>query len=221
MKHFIILSFLALLLVSCSDKGNKSDGYGNFESTEVIVSAEGLGTLIEFMVLEGNSVKKGTILGLIDTTQLFLKKQQLKASINAIRTKTQDVQSQINVLEKQKANILINKDRIEKLFKDSAATQKQVDDINGQLEVIEKQIIATKTNLNTINKGLEAETSPLDYQILQIEDQIKKCYIKSPIDGTILNKFVEQGEFVTTGKMLFKVADISNMILRVDRKSVV
>lgn len=213
-KIWIPTLLILFAFLGCSNDKDGADAYGNFETTEVIVSAEASGKIIELKLDEGVKLTFGEVIGSIDTTQLVLKRDQLLASIQALKAKLADVQTQVDVLEQQKENVITNKTRIEKLYKDSAATKKQLDDITSQLDVINKQIVATRTQLSTQNRGILAEQSPLEAQIAQINDQISKSIIKSPIKGTIIEKYVEQGEFATTGKPLFKIADLENMNLR-------
>lgn len=209
-----LLSILCLVLISCNGKNDKSDAYGNFEADEIIISAETSGKILTLNCDEGAKIKVNDLMCVIDTTQLLLKKLQMGESISALSSKTQDIQSQLDVYEKKKDNIIREKNRLEKLFKDSAATKKQLDDINGELDVVEKQIIATKTSLQTGNRGLLSEQNPLTMQIKQLQDQINKSYIISPISGTVLTKYIQAGEFATIGKPLFKIANIDEMILR-------
>lgn len=211
LKSILILSFLSF---SCSNNEKKADAYGNFETKEIIVSAEVNGKIIELNLEEGDKIEAGRIIGYIDTIQLHLKRKQLLSAMNALRAKTQDVQAQLDVLIQKKSNIIREKERLEKLLNDNAATQKQYDDISGELLAIEKQIIATRKQLETTNRGIVSEIGPLEVQVEQINDQIEKSKIVSPISGTILNKYVEEGELAAYGKPLFKVADIENMILK-------
>lgn len=205
-----VLSILAIV-TGCGNGNGKSDAYGNFEATEVIVSAEANGKLLNFEVDEGQTLKKGQNIGLIDSTQLWLKKQQVLAQKKAIRAKSANILSQVDVYDEQKRTLLVEKKRLEKLLKDGAATTKQMDDVNGKLKVIESQIKAVKTQNSTVFSELEV----LDKQIAQINDQINKCLIINPINGTILNKYFEENELVIMGKALYKIADMSVMELRV------
>ncbi len=214
MKKTIFYLGMILLLVACSNDENQSDAYGNFEADEVILSAESMGEIMNIKVNEGEDVVQGESLALIDTVQLHLQKQRILAAMEAVTAKKRNVQVQIDVLEKKKANLLREKKRLENLFKDGAATQKQLDDVNGQLAVLESNIIATKTGLNTANQGLLSELKPLRAQLKSIEDKIEKCQVKSPINGTVLVKYIMNGEFAVPGKPLFKVADMDNIYLR-------
>jgi HlyD family secretion protein len=214
MKKYFTLVTLILTLISCSNNKNQPDAYGNFEATEIIVSSEATGKIINFVVDEGQNILKNQDICLIDTVQLYLQKEQVEASIYAITSKVRDVQVEINVLTEKKNALLKDKNRIEKLFKDSAATQKQLDDIESQLEILDKQEIATRRGLNITNNGLLAEIKPLQVKLKQLEDQIEKCKVKSPINGVVLNKFAEQGEFATIGKPLVKIANLDTLVLK-------
>lgn len=206
----ILLIISILGLMSCSGNNSKSDAYGNFETVDVLVASEMQGRLVYFNVEEGNNVKAGEIVGLIDTIQLSLKRDQMVAQRRMSATKFQNIQSQIQVQNEQKQTLLKDKKRIENLIEDYAAPQKQLDDINGKIDVINSQVTSIKTQISTVTNELEM----LDKQIAQINDQINRCKITNPINGTILEKYMEAKEIVTPGKVLYKIADIRKMILR-------
>lgn len=210
-----ILGLGVIFLISCEKKISVSDAYGNFEAREVIVSAEANGKLVSFEVEEGKTLKTNALVGLVDTVQLYLKKKQLLASIGTIASKTQDVGSQVNVLKEKRQNLIREQKRIKALVEESAATTKQLDDIEGNIEFIDKQIIATSTQIASRNQGILSERSPLEVRIEQINDQLKKSYIRNPLSGTVLTKMAEPSELVTFGKPLYKIADLEQMILRV------
>ncbi len=215
MQKYIIYHLILLqALYSCIGKGEKADAYGNFEAVEVIISSEANGKLLSFQLEEGDELEANQIIGYVDTIQLHLNKKHLQASILAIKSKTQNVHVQIAVLENQKKNLIREKNRIEKLLADSAATTKQYDDIIGQLDVVGKQIVATKSQLNTANRGLLGEVPPLEVKIEQIEDQIQKCIVINPKRGTVLTKYAYVNEVTSFGKPLFKIADLKNITLR-------
>ncbi|MBI5403137.1 MAG: HlyD family efflux transporter periplasmic adaptor subunit [Ignavibacteriae bacterium] len=203
--------FLLMILSACSKNDKRSDAYGNFEAVETIVSAEATGKLIDFNIEEGQLLEKDVTVGNIDADQLSLKKQQLEAQKNTIRTKFKNVFSQINVYKEQKRVSQVEKNRIEKLLKDEAATTKQLDDINGNLNVLDKQIAAIESQNSTTMQEIKS----LDVQIQQIQDQINKSAVINPVKGTVLMKLAEQSEIVNYGKPLYKIADISTMELRV------
>lgn len=208
---FTLVIPAALVFIGCSDNEIKPDAYGSFEATEVIVSAEAGGKLLEFNVDEGQTLDENIQVGFIDTVQLTLKKEQLTAQKRTIGTKFGTVSAQVNVLQQQKENALVEKSRIERLLKDEAASQKQLDDINGNIDVINSQINQVRTQ----NTGTIKEMETIDVQIAQLDDQVKKSVIYNPIKGTVLLKFVEPSEVVNYGKPLYKIADMTTMELRV------
>lgn len=210
MKNILIIITVLMFLDGCSNNKQKSDAYGNFEATETIVSSESSGKLNEFNVEEGMLIEAGETVGYIDTNQLYLKKNQLAQQKNTTRTKFKNVSAQVSVLQEQKRVALREKERIERLLKDEAATGKQLDDINGSIDVINRQINSIEMQNTTTNEELKG----LDVQIAQVVDQLQKSSITNPVKGTIILKLAEQGEIVSFGKPLYKIADISTMELR-------
>lgn len=210
----ITLILTTAFLFSCSNGNGDFDATGTFESEEIIVSSEAMGKLVMFQVEEGMQLKQNQIVGIVDTTQLHLKKKQLLASIKAVLSKQPDVETQLASLQKQIEAAEIEQKRIENLVKSNAATTKQLDDINSQLEVLRKQYNATKSSLTITKQGIQSETLPLTAQVEQIADQIKKSYIINPIDGTVLTRYAKQDEITSTGKALYKIANLSEMTLR-------
>jgi len=214
MKHTKIIalaSITALTLFSCDNGNDKADAYGNFEATEITISAENNGKLMQFDVEEGQEVPKEAFVGYIDTIPLSLKREQLHTAKIVVSSKSKGVLSQINVLQEQLATATINKDRVQSLLADNAATQKQLDDVNGAIAVIKQQIRSVKTQNSPVVNELES----INVQIKQIENQIQKCKITNPIKGTVLVKYAEPNEITTFGKPLYKIADLSSMQLRV------
>jgi len=209
MKKYLFIISIAVL-TACSGKNDKSDAYGNFEADETIISSEVSGKIIQLNLEEGQELKEGTLVGIIDTTDYQLKKEQLTAQKNAISSKSGNIASQIEVQQQQKNNLLIDKARIEKLYKDGAATKKQLDDINGSISMVDKQIQAIQTQ----NGSVADEIIAFMKQIDQISQTIKKCYLSCPVSGTILNKYIEQNELVIPGKSLYKIADLGSIFLR-------
>ena len=205
------LSILAMSVFSCSNSNGKADGYGNFEATEITVSAENNGKLLQFQVEEGNLLKKDQFVGYIDTIPLSLKKDQLMVSKDVIASKSKGVLSQISVLQAKLKTANTNKTRIENLIKDHAGTQKQLDDINGEIDVIKNQI----TSIEIQNAPVVNELKNIDVQLQQLDDQIQKSKITNPIEGTVLTKYAEPNEVTAFGKPLYKIADLSTMELRV------
>nr|WP_319511947.1 HlyD family efflux transporter periplasmic adaptor subunit [uncultured Draconibacterium sp.] len=211
MKKILYIISLPLLFIACQSDNDTADAYGNFEAETVIVSAETPGKILELKVDKGDKIEAGFSAALIDTVQLHLQLLQLDAQQTAVIAKRQSIQSQIAVFEEQKANLEINEERIQKMLKDGAATQKQLDDIQGQISVIDKQIANTKTQFTLISKEQEV----LEAQKTSVADQLNRCSVKSPVSGTILETYAEQGELTTAGKALFKIADISELELKV------
>lgn len=215
-NYIFIFSCLILINVfnSCSDKKNEFDAVGVFESDEIIISSEAVGILREFKIDEGLEIDSGKYIGFIDTMQLHLKIKQLEAQIKAINSKKPDIIKQLASLEEQLSFLKREKIRLQNLFDAGAATQKQIDDISSNIEVLKKQIEANKSNLEITSSSIDLETAPLDIQIKQLSDQISKSVIINPIKGTVLTKFANENELATIGKPLYKIVDLSLIILR-------
>jgi HlyD family secretion protein len=216
MKTSIILGIgvTLLLLSACGNRKGDYDATGVFETTEVLVSAKGNGEIIAFDAREGQNVTPHLILGCIDTTQLYLKKEQLRANRKALTCRRTNIPVQIASLKEQIETQQREQKRFENLIKSGAATQKQLDDIHAQIKIGEKQLAAQIEALHNSNSSIAEESISLDMQIAQLDEQIKNSLICSPIEGMILKKYAERGETAAPGKVLFKVGDISNMYLR-------
>ncbi len=213
MKNILLLLVFATF-TACEEDVKTADAYGNFEAKEVLVASEMGGKLLKLDIEEGQIIKAGQLIAVVDTTQLILKQQQLRATIQTISGKTQNAMPQVEIFKKQKDNLLREKLRLEALIAGNAATKKQLDDVIGQIEVLDKQIAATQSQTTTLNKGILGEVQPLYSQIEQVKDQIYRCYTYNPIDGVVLIKMAENTEITTPGKPLYKIADTKNMILR-------
>ena len=214
MNHYKLLIGIFLIsagLLSCNSNNDKADGYGNFEATEITVSAENNGKLMEFNIREGDILEKDAFLGYIDTISLALKKEQFLVSKDVISSKSRGVLSQISVLNAKLNTATINKTRIENLIKDNAGTQQQLDNITGEIDVLKQQI----RSIEIQNAPVVNELKSIDVQLKQIDDQINKSKIINPIKGTVLVKYAESGEISSFGKPLYSIADLSNMQLRV------
>ena len=206
-----ILYITVLAIFSCNKDKNEADAFGNFEATEITISSEANGK-IEFLKLEeGDLLQENALVGQIDTTQLYLNKQQLLASKNTIYSKSTNVLSQRNVLNEQLKTTLIEQKRIQNMYAENAATKRQVDEIEGKVKVIEEQI----KSVGTQNAPILNDLKSIDVQIAKINDQIAKSKIINPINGTVLTKYAEPGEITAFGKPLYKIADISEMTLRI------
>jgi len=211
MKKLQVIALSLLTLAACKNGEKKSDAFGNFEVVETIVSSETAGKLLSMEVKQGDLLEAGKRIALIDTTELVLKKLQTNSQLIASETKRQNVSAQINVLKEQKKNVLTTQQRITKMFADKAATQQQMDDVNGQINVIDKQIAATNTQFQLIASEMDVIQRQQDL----LTEQLMKCRIISPIKGTVLETYLETGELATTGKPVLKMADLSNLELKV------
>ena len=208
------LLVLALAITSCG-KGNKAyDASGVFESTEVTVSAEGNGKIMSLDLQEGDRLEAGAVVGCIDTVQLYLSKIQLEASRRAVGSGRLNISRQIAALESQIAKQRQELDRFTKLEQAGASNRKQVEDIQAQLDILERQLAAQKESLQNTNSNVSGQADALEAQVMQLEDKIHKCVITSPVSGTILAKYSEEGELAVQGRALFKVADLDHIRLR-------
>ncbi|MBQ8422640.1 MAG: efflux RND transporter periplasmic adaptor subunit [Coprobacter sp.] len=212
-NKFLALA-IATLLTACGNNDGVFDASGIFETTEVIVSAKGTGEIKQLYIEEGRELTPDEKLGLIDTTQLYLKKVQLRATLSANESRKLDEERQLASLRQQIANLKNEQRRFEELVKADAASQKQLDDINYNLEVLEKQLSATSEQIAGNNNSLSDQSIGISAQMAQIDDQISNCIISSPIKGIVLSQYAEQGEYAAPGRALFKVGDIDNMKLR-------
>jgi len=209
--NIISLLIASILLLGCSGNHQKSDAYGNFEVIETTISSEANGKILQLDIDTGQILEAGTVIGYIDSTDLGLRKAILESQRNAAASKIANIQAQVAVQVQQQNNILLNKYRVEKLLQDGAATTKQMDDIDANLNLINKQILATKTQENSVKMELVV----YDRQIEQIDENVRKCRIVNPIAGTVLNKYAEAGELTGIGKVLYNIADLSKMDLRI------
>ncbi len=214
MEKFIYFIAFFLVFASCNNHDEQYDASGTFEATEIMVSAEVSGKILQFDVQEGQQLAQQQVVGLIDSVQLHLKKQQLLAGMNALKARRPEVSKQIAVLEQQIATAKTENKRIANLVKANAVNQKALDDVNAQIAVLEKQVLAQKSTLDISNRGISEDLVSMEIQVEQINDQLNKCRIVSPINGTLLVKYTEAGELAIPGKALFKVADMDNMVLR-------
>ena len=207
--------FITMVMIfACGRQGEKFDASGVFEATEVVVSAQAAGTMMEFTIEEGAILEAGRPIGYIDTVPLYLKKLQLEASIQAVESRKTDISKQIAAIKEQIATQKRELQRFEKLVGANAANQKQVDDINASINVLEKQLAAQTELLQNSNRSIGQERIAMEIQVAQIQDQLDKCIISSPINGTVLAKYAQRGEFSAPGKALFKVADMEHIFLR-------
>ena len=205
---------MALLLTACDNKTKEYDATGTFEATETTVFAEQSGALLIFGVSEGDKLAQGQEIGLVDTTQVWLKMKQLGAAKQVYQSQKPDMQKQIAATRQQLAKAQQEQRRYKELVADGAAPSKMLDDATSQVQVLQRQLDAQVSSLNTQLSTLNSQMAATDVQVSQLRDQLRRCHVVSPIGGTVLEKYVEQGEFVTTGKPLLKLADTEHMFIR-------
>lgn len=213
-RNLLGLCSLLALFSACGNGAPKYDATGTFETTEVLVSAEASGRLLYFDIEEGMLLKAGEEVGVVDTIQLYLKKLQLEASIKSVEEQRPDILKQVAATKEQISAAQRERNRVANLLKVGAANQKQLDDAEDQLEVLRKQLVAQNSTLSNSHQSLTWQSSSVGIQVAQVEDQLKKCHITSPITGTVLAKYAEAGELTAMGTPLFKVADTEQMYLR-------
>ena len=211
MRTKLLIIILLAASVSCRNKTGETDAYGNFEATDVLISAETSGRIVEFEPVEGNLIGKGDLLTTIDTTILHLQRSEIDAGMKSVRTRISSINAQNAILNQQIENLNINIGRIGNMLKDEAATQKQYDDLTGQVAVLKKQIAAS----NAQKESVSAELAVMESKRATVTEQIRRSSVRSPINGTVIEKYAEAGEITAAGKPLAKVADLSVIILKV------
>ena len=214
MKKITILANVALMMAACGGNEKEYDATGTFEATETTVFAEQSGALLTFSVNEGDSIEANKEVGLIDTTQVWLKIQQLGATKEVYQSQKPDMEAQIAATRQQLAKAQQEELRYRELVADGAAPSKMLDDASSQVKVLQKQLAAQQSALSTSTRSLDKQMAATDVQVSQLRDQLRKCQIVTPTKGTVLEKYVERGEFVAIGKPLFKMADTHDMFLR-------
>ena len=213
MKRLFLFIALAIIATACH-KEVKFDAAGTFEATEVTVSSEVNGRILSFNVEEGQQISAGQSVGAIDSMQFYYTKLQLQKNGKAVSSNRPDVASQIAALQVQLQTAKTEKVRVEKLLKANTANAKQLDDVNASIALLEKQIAAQKTVLQKSANSIDAQSSAVEIQISQANENLNKCRLCAPASGTVLNKYVEKGEFAVIGKPLYRVADLNTMYLR-------
>lgn len=213
MKSFKLFPVL-LFLTACGSGIPKYDATGTFEATDVIVSAEATGKILTLDVEEGTTLRAGQEIGVIDTVQLYLKKLQLEANVKSVEGQRPDILKQVAATKEQIVQAQRERDRVYNLLRVGAANQKQLDDAESLLEVLRKQLAAQNSTLQNSDQSLTWQSSSVGVQVAQIQDQLKKCHITSPLTGTVLAKYAEAGELAASGTPLFKVADMEQVYLR-------
>jgi len=238
----LVLLLVVAGFISCNNGNGKYDATGTFEADEIIVSAEANGKILQFNVEEGANLTRDSIVGRIDPTAIELQKEQASSSVEALQQKTNDPAPQVNILESQvqlqTKQIAVYNEQLKTLEKEQARFQKlvaadavpakQLDDIDGQVNILKDQIVAAKTQLQVLqsqinaqhqsvaiqNRGIMSEKAPMEKKVAQIQDQLNKTVIKNPVTGTVLTKYADESEYTSVGKALYKIADLSTMKLR-------
>lgn len=209
-----VLWIMILLFSACQTEEPLADAYGNFETSPVMVGAEANGRLLFLQVEEGQRLIAGELVGLIDTLAIHLQMEKLLANKKALGQKVQEAEPEIQVLQKQKQNLIREQKRVEALLKDQAATTKQLDDIKGQIQVIDQQIAAVQRKTSLANRAILSEKGPVDAQLNLLRDQKQRCFIYNPITGTVVNKLAEASEIKGFGSPLYRIASLDTMTLR-------
>ncbi|RMF31049.1 MAG: HlyD family efflux transporter periplasmic adaptor subunit, partial [Bacteroidetes bacterium] len=208
--------FLLLLvgLGACTGEEERADAYGHFEAEEVRVSAQVAGPLLYFPVEEGQRLEAGRLVALVDTLPLSLQRDQIRAAMQSLRGKLQDPSAEIAVLEQQRAVLERERGRLQRLLEGQAATRKQLDDLEGQLAVVERQITAARSRADQANRAVLSELEPLQARLRQVEDQLARCRVHNPVAGTVLATLAEAGEVVAPGRPLYVIAPTDTLVLR-------
>lgn len=211
----LIFATAAFGFVSCGNDDDEADAHGVFYATEIIVSAESNGKLLEFDVQEGKNYQAGDLLGYTDTMDLALQIQQLEVKIRATLASRPDIPSQLNTLQAQLQTMERERNRVSTLVDANAATTKQLDDVDAQIKILKSQIAATKSTLGTQSAAILENVEAMRIQMARLQNGLDKCKITAPITGTVLKKYIEPNELAYPGKPLFKIADITNMSIKV------
>jgi len=211
MKTRSLIIIAAVMLAGCKNGADEADAFGNFEATEVIVSSETSGRILKFDAAEGTEIEKDGVIALIDTTLFHLQKAEIDAGMRSVRTRVNSINAQNDILNQQIENLRVNISRIGNMLKEDAATKKQYDDLTGQVAVFEKQIAAN----NTQKTSIAAELSVYESKKATLNEQVKRSSVRSPLKGTMIEKYSEAGELTGAGKPLAKIADVSVIKLKV------
>lgn len=214
MKKMMTMASMALLMAACGNQDKTYDATGTFEAIETTIFAEQSGKLLTFSVDEGDQLDMGREVGVIDTTQTWLKILQLGATKEMYQSQKPDMERQIAATRQQLAKAQQDEQRYKELVADGAAPSKMLDDATSQVKVLQRQLDAQISSLSTSSRTLDKQTAAADIQVSQLQDMLRKCHVTTPTKGTVLEKYVEQGEFVAVGKPLFKIANTEDMYLR-------
>ena len=213
-NNFIHIVCILALSFSCGTNDDPADASGSFEAVETIIAAEATGKILSFTISEGEQLNAGQLVGAIDSTQLYLSRMQLLQNKKAILSGRPDTKAQIESLKKELANAIDDRNRIANLVKGGVASQKQLDDADSRVSILQARISSQSSALGTTTSALNEQAGATEIQLAQVEDQLRKCKLVNPISGVVLTKYAEQNELTSIGKPLYKIADLSTMILR-------
>jgi HlyD family secretion protein len=213
-KQIICFSIIAMGILSCREEKSKYDASGSFEAVETIIASEAPGKILQFNIQEGQQLDSGQIIGFIDSTQLHLNKMQLLQNRKAILSGRPETDIQVESLKKELANSIIDRDRTENLVKGGVASQQQLDDANAKIAILNANIKAHESSLQISTSTINEQGSTVGVQMKEINDQLSKCNIINPIRGTVLTKYAEPYEMAAVGRPLYKIADLTTIILR-------
>lgn len=205
-------AWLALILMgaACSNGNDKADAYGNFEADEITISSKAQGELLAFKVVEGQTLKAGDNVGYVDTANMHLQRAELAANLQATTAQKQNVGAQILVAKDELVRIKKDQQRIQKMYNQKAATQKQMDDINSAMSVAQNKLSVLQTQYPAIEAQVAAIAAKRDL----LEKMIDDAVILNPVNGVVLSKLVEQNEMTAMGKPLYKIAAMEHLNLR-------
>jgi HlyD family secretion protein len=208
MRALIVCCF-ALTIAACN-RDSKPDAYGTFEAVEVVVSSETTGQLLTFTPVEGAQIARGSVVALVDTSQLALQKQQVVAQRQATGSRANEVTRQISVLQIQRDVARRNYERTRRLFEEKAATAQQLDQAERDYRVLGAQIEAARAQLQSVAR----EGTSSEARVAQIGEQLDKSRVQNPLTGTVLATFVHAGEIVQPGQALYRIANLDTLTLR-------
>jgi len=213
-KSILYVALLLSGITSCKEEKKNYDASGSFEAVETLIAAEASGQLQKLNIEEGQSLDSGQVVGYIDSTQLHLSKLQLQQSKKTILSGRPQTNLQVESLKTELANAVSDRDRIDNLVKGGVASQKQLDDANAKISTLQARIKAQESSLEISTSSINEQGSGVDAQMREINDQLQKCVVVNPVKGTVLTKYAEQYEMAVLGKPLYKIADLSTIILR-------
>lgn len=210
-QWFSVAVLSVILGMAGCAKDQKSDAYGQFEAVETTISSKASGELLSFSVNEGAELQKGQQVGSIDTTQLGLKKEELRAQLEATQSKIVSINAEVAVLKEQLETALSNLKRTRALAEDEAVTQQQLDDAEGKVRTLRKQI----ESMHTQKQSVQAEINATKARLNQLDQQLRDARIVNPVHGTVLTTYAEPHELVGEGQPLYQIANLDTLELRV------